>query len=1378
MACKLQFFAKAEELRLVYEDWASVNQAFDEEIHPDDLDDDWNTDWVLEGDDEKERFESEFKKWINSCHMAFSPAGDVLLVADDHRIAILTRNYQKSDDSKEETTCFCRNRSKYLSDDPKEKISQVIVIPIASQLRSSQGGPDWTCIVVGFSSGYIRIYEQGGGLLLSQIFHDDPVINLKCRTSPNIHKHCTFDTSLEELIVLYANQVVVIEGFSLYQCLRACRNQLARATAQGAASDIINQASLAYRKLHLRYHSEIRDIASCGSLRINDFHYFQSITMTNNASIVPRDATVARYISAGGDPVVGLYNAADDKIPSFASVVVSAVATKLKDAVLSAASGWLGFGQSTADAQPKVQKPNIESGSPLDLRYGLPDDKRVVDKIIPAPNSALAVTVDNLARVLLIDTETGMAIRMWKGYRDAQCGWIQVFEQHSNHTGNQSSRRGLFLVIYAARRGILEIWLMQNGPRVAVFNIGKNCRLLYTGHDTLGVRFAVQSDVLNPRGWNLCCCLILQPDGTLKSISIPFYCSLSGKEGAVLRDKTTLNELSCLLDNLIETEDDESAEPDLRSRLTKIFDSFVLPTSFQQAMSSVLNCSKVKLHTLLYITEELKLKTFGKDTKEASLIHLTCCIQQQLLDVYDALIKSKCDYSGDKTASADTIESAIDIDTEEFDKLLLSLNRYHECTRRILGQSKGFNQNFSAIQWLNSFDLHFLNVDQKSSKHQIFNGIMLSGNLSEDEKLALGGFMFSDVLSGMTSVSDIIILLKSLDTNLLQFLAVLYLYWLDIGHLERYDDIKPVVRRLYLLTLGIISSEGLKRLTTQHCTIADFSVLWWEYFHNIIYNSVALGEAAVLSLILQAVIKVLQSHEGEVMESIKEEPESNEWIELSKETVQWTLSYQRLLDLIAISEFASFSFSMKHNDGAKNTTDEQMPPALLNISLKMALSSGKAFFPKLISEYLVDNCQNICKLLSLISKERIDIDVDDGDDSWMKEVRRLQNMLPELLETSKLSSYCSIRCATLWKENKEEINNLKSAVNIATVMSDTVLKSGLCIKIWRDYFEKGIRDILGLMDKVGKAPKDRLCRKISGMSENSLEEFLLQSTLLLATISKITDAEMIPISNTVDELWNEISGPETLIDDILAENSGNNFMIQLHRQICSVLYLIMTLRMRSIKPTTLFDTKSKEILFQELSKNTQIPNVTDDASFINARTKFGLSVASAITDSLPSITEENVSEACKETAAGVAFKRFEMLRFLCRTFNGIDKDDIERKIVCELFLRGYDAMAQEAASSVEDESVLGQKLLTVAGQRLAAVLFADNKVKENVASWSNLPPHVYNWIKSQESDSCAVCHLPLRSTLTILQFAAKILSKDSEDFITATNVIEAITYLL
>ena len=72
-----------------------------------------------------------------------------------------------------------------------------------------------------------------------------------------------------------------------------------------------------------------------------------------------------------------------------------------------------------------------------------------------------------------------------------------------------------------------------------------------------------------------------------------------------------------------------------------------------------------------------------------------------------------------------------------------------------------------------------------------------------------------------------------------------------------------------------------------------------------------------------------------------------------------------------------------------------------------------------------------------------------------------------------------------------------------------------------------------------------------------------------------------------------------------------------------------------------------------------------------------MSVVSAIIDSLPSVTEENISGASKEAAVASAFQRFEILRYLCDTFNGIDKNEIERNIVCELFLRGYDTMAQE-----------------------------------------------------------------------------------------------------
>lgn len=69
------------------------------------------------------------------------------------------------------------------------------------------------------------------------------------------------------------------------------------------------------------------------------------------------------------------------------------------------------------------------------------------------------------------------------GYRDAQLGWLQVPEEQSDWEFSMSAslqqrvrRHALFLVIYAPRRGILEVWGMQQGPRVGAFTVGKHCR--------------------------------------------------------------------------------------------------------------------------------------------------------------------------------------------------------------------------------------------------------------------------------------------------------------------------------------------------------------------------------------------------------------------------------------------------------------------------------------------------------------------------------------------------------------------------------------------------------------------------------------------------------------------------------------------------------------------------------------------------------------------------------------------------------------------------------------------------------------------------------------------------------------------------------------
>lgn len=43
-----------------------------------------------------------------------------------------------------------------------EEITSVLCLPLISQGKSSHCGPDWTCIVAGFSSGYVRFYTEVG----------------------------------------------------------------------------------------------------------------------------------------------------------------------------------------------------------------------------------------------------------------------------------------------------------------------------------------------------------------------------------------------------------------------------------------------------------------------------------------------------------------------------------------------------------------------------------------------------------------------------------------------------------------------------------------------------------------------------------------------------------------------------------------------------------------------------------------------------------------------------------------------------------------------------------------------------------------------------------------------------------------------------------------------------------------------------------------------------------------------------------------------------------------------------------------------------------------------------------------------------------------
>ena len=53
-----------------------------------------------------------------------------------------------------------------------------------------------------------------------------------------------------------------------------------------------------------------------------------------------------------------------------------------------------------------------------------------------------------------------------------------------------------------------------------------------------------------------------------------------------------------------------------------------------------------------------------------------------------------------------------------------------------------------------------------------------------------------------------------------------------------------------------------------------------------------------------------------------------------------------------------------------------------------------------------------------------------------------------------------------------------------------LLFSGLCVMMWRIYLFKRVSSLVSLMEKVGKAPKDRLCKKEIDMDAATTTEFM------------------------------------------------------------------------------------------------------------------------------------------------------------------------------------------------------------------------------------------------------------------------------------------------
>eukprot|EP00210_Caulerpa_lentillifera_P003852 g3679.t1 len=312
-------------------------------------------------------------------------------------------------------------------------------------------------LMLGTEKGEFLIYDLTGEVILHQKLHNASVLQIRCR--PNC---ISFEeSSIEDISVIF-NDVL---------CCIPLPEVLAFIRLHEAGSGQTHDPSL--KLAHGKF-----GIGKNLTGRTDGFHLgIQPPLLKDELKIHERsqETTKIGILSIGKSPAMGVFEAAVDGSRGGAFAFIGKMATAVTLGIPSLAwkSGKRAWRRGVTSWWTNNKEDELIPTEQSYLQYSLRDTKRSLLTLVPAPQDSLAVSTDNLGRVLLLDTHKGVVLRIWKGYRETQCAWLTKSDGHL-----VDSR--LYLVIFGKRRETIELWPMRYGPRIWSMFIGSNNRLLST----------------------------------------------------------------------------------------------------------------------------------------------------------------------------------------------------------------------------------------------------------------------------------------------------------------------------------------------------------------------------------------------------------------------------------------------------------------------------------------------------------------------------------------------------------------------------------------------------------------------------------------------------------------------------------------------------------------------------------------------------------------------------------------------------------------------------------------------------------------------------------------------------------------------------------
>ncbi|KAK3133083.1 hypothetical protein QOZ80_6AG0531920 [Eleusine coracana subsp. coracana] len=346
------------------------------------------------------------------------------------------------------------------------RISAVEWVPLAGE--DGAEAEEGVAVAMGTDAGWLLFYSLAGDLLHKQSMYPAKILKLNFRERK---ENAWEDSGSDELSVVFPGIIGRFDGADLQNMLQKSFQDVKSRLwkdkfEEDDADDEGSFGKIPFQIWNISKFGLCADAAIVGlmpppllELQSSQRHYCS--------------------ITVGEDAVVSAYRLSEDRSRS----LVGAILSKGVAATFSTISSLSKILWRSEPSPPKKSRPKPQSFAKTSPLTCLKDSPRKGERLTLSPSGTLAAITDSLGRILLLDTHALVAVRLWKGYRDASCLFVEMLlnkdkASSSMHIEYTRSDYCLCLAIHAPRKGIIEIWQMRTGSRLLTIPCPKGSRIL------------------------------------------------------------------------------------------------------------------------------------------------------------------------------------------------------------------------------------------------------------------------------------------------------------------------------------------------------------------------------------------------------------------------------------------------------------------------------------------------------------------------------------------------------------------------------------------------------------------------------------------------------------------------------------------------------------------------------------------------------------------------------------------------------------------------------------------------------------------------------------------------------------------------------------